>query len=414
MVNLKYAFIELSKKIVFTCITILQLSVTFILIYNIIYIKNEVSLTTTKVTSIYKNDNTYVIDPFYNMDDILNKKDLKIMEFYNFLKENKDFIHCTGYEDHLLMGNFDNSQNYILTQNYAPQKEGTQYFPFKTLKVDYNYLQEFKYNIIEGSPLTMEDFENTNNNIPVLLGCNYKNIYNLDDVIEYYDYSKGKKTLIVKGFIESGYNFVDTIITQQNIINLDNYIIYPLQAYPTPYVLSNDNTFEVYNRIFQSFIIIKNDSTKDLLKTTASSTIGEIKIRNTNELLKDYIDRYILEENIVTTIFIIVFIMCSIGIITNMINSIKNSYKLFAIHMLNGASQIDIYSRVFFEIIIINIASLFLTFSGLRILSSMNYVSLKLSYIIQLLGFILIIMMSILLVTIIYIKKVSINNLLRR
>lgn len=60
MFNIKFSFWELSKKIGFTIISIIQLAITFTFLYNIVYVKNQVSNTTEKVISTFSKDNIYI------------------------------------------------------------------------------------------------------------------------------------------------------------------------------------------------------------------------------------------------------------------------------------------------------------------------------------------------------------------
>ena len=413
MFNIKFSLWELKKKIGFTIISIIQLAVTFTFLYNIIYIKNEVKNTTDKVTSTFSKDNIYTMDAFYGMDDIYSKEDNNYLEFYNYLKNSDDFIHSTAYTDHLLLKEFKNS-NFLFTTNYAPIQEEEQYYPIKTLKVDYNYIKEFKYSIIEGQDLYESDFVETRDEIPVLLGINYKNIYNINDKIEYYDYSYGKKNLIIKGFIDTGYNYVGKNIESKNIVNLDNYIIFPIENHTSN--LDKDK-FDIINSIIQSYLIINSsdiESTLIDIEENAIKNFGEIKLTNINDNIQEYIDKYKIEEDIFKVIFFIVFIMCFIGIMTNMINYINNNMKVFAINLLNGARKLDIQLIVFYQIFTIVFSSILLSIGGINLLKSLNFVVWDLGYFMQLLILALITVLILIIIPSIYIKKLSINTLLRR
>lgn len=411
MFNIKFSFWELSKKIGFTIISIIQLAVTFTFLYNIIYIKNEVSNTTDKVTSTFSKDNMYIIDSFYGMDDIYAKENANYLEFYNYLKNSEDFIHSTAYIDHLLMKEFNNN-NFLFTTNYAPIKEEEQYYPIKTLKVDYNYIKEFKYTVIEGQDFCENDFIENRNEVPVLLGINYKDIYNINDKIEYYDYEYGKKNLIIKGFIDSGYNYIGKNIESKNVISLDNYIIFPIENHT-----NNTDKFDIINSILQAYITINSNDVESTLidiEKNAIKDFGEIKLTDIDENIQEYIDKYKIEEDILKVIFIIVFIMCFIGIMTNMINYINNNMKVFAINLLNGARKLDIELIVFYQIFIIVFSSIFLSISGIHLLKLLNFVEWNLGYFLQLAILALISILILIIIPSIYIKKLSINTLLRR
>ena len=353
----------------------------------------------------------YTIDAFYGMDDIYAKENANYLEFYNYLKNSEDFIHSTAYIDHLLMKEFNNN-NFLFTTNYAPIKEEEQYYPIKTLKVDYNYIKEFKYTVIEGQDFCENDFIENRNEVPVLLGINYKDIYNINDKIEYYDYEYGKKNLIIKGFIDSGYNYIGKNIESKNVISLDNYIIFPIENHT-----NNTDKFDIINSILQAYITINSNDVESTLidiEKNAIKDFGEIKLTDIDENIQEYIDKYKIEEDILKVIFIIVFIMCFIGIMTNMINYINNNMKVFAINLLNGARKLDIELIVFYQIFIIVFSSIFLSISGIHLLKLLNFVEWNLGYFLQLAILALISILILIIIPSIYIKKLSINTLLRR
>ena len=413
MFNIKFSCWELRKKIGFTIISIIQLAVTFTFLYNIIYIKNEVTSTTDKVISTFSKDNIYTMDAFYGMDDIYSKEDSNYLEFYNYLKNSDDFIHSTAYTDHLLLKEFKDS-NFLSTTNYSPIKDEEQYYPIKALMVDYNYIKEFNYNIIEGQNLYENDFLENRDEIPVLLGINYKDVYKINDKIEYYDYKYGKKNLIIRGFIDTGSNYIGKNIESKNVISLDNYIIFPIENYTS--TLEKDK-FDVINSILQSYLVINSNDVESTLidiEKNAIEDFGEIKLTDIAENIQKYIDKYKIEEDILKVIFFIVFIMCFIGIMTNMINYINNNMKVFAINLLNGARKFDIKLIVFYQVFIIVFSSILLSIGGIHLLRGLNFVDWNLGYFLQLVVLALITILILTIIPSIYMKKLSINTLLRR
>ncbi|MEN8433846.1 hypothetical protein NX821_001013 [Clostridium septicum] len=230
--------------------------------------------------------------------------------------------------------------------------------------------------------------------------------------MEYYDYKYGKKNLIVKGFIDKGYNSIGKIIESKNVISLDNYIIFPIQNYT-----NTDDDFQVINSTLQSYLIINSNDVNSTLiniEENALKDFGEIKLTDINDNIKNYLEKYKIEEDILKVIFFIVFLMCFIGIMTNMINYINNNMKVFAINLLNGARILDIQLIVFYQIFIIVFSSLILSISGIHLLQSLNFVEWKLEYFLQLFMIALLIILVLIIIPSIYIKKLSINTLLRR
>lgn len=417
MINIKYACLGLSRKITFTIIAVLQLTISFTFLYNVIYINGQVSSAKNKITLTLDKANINLIEPVSNLDDIRSDKNNNPLKFYEYLKSNKSIEHCTVYEDHLLLRGFNNNERFLMTNNYAPEKEGTQYFPMKTLKIDYKYNENFPYKVIEGKGFTVEDFNDNGTDIPILLGSNYRNVFNINDSIEFFDYFKGKRKLKVKGFIDEGYNYIGRPISHMNIHMLDNYIIFPMPSNIKFDMNNETDKFEIENRIMESFLIINDKNPEAVIEEIvqfSSNHFGNIKITSIDEKVDKYRKMYKTEENIVTSIFLIVFIMYSIGIITNMINSLENRYKEFGVHLLNGASIQDIRIRVLYEILIIVLSSLCLSFTGIRILIMLKFVSWSYIYFGQLVLAISIITLIIAAYPMHIIKGISINSLIRR
>ncbi|MBE6050478.1 MAG: hypothetical protein E7214_07455 [Clostridium sp.] len=417
MINLRYAIIGLSKKLLFTTIMILQLSVTFAFLYNIIYIKNDVYDTSEKVTSTFEKNNMFFIDSIYGIDEVMNKENTNFIKFYNYLKSNNDFIHCTAYEDHLLLEQFDGYEKFLLTNMYTPNKEGIVYYPIKALKVDYNYIKEFEYKITDGEILSKDDFNYSKEEIPILLGANYKNIFKVNDEFYYFDYNYGRKKVVVKGFLDEGYNFVEKNIDKTNIKNLDNYIIYPLEE---PKIVNNEDSngkYNAINSILQSVVIINSNDINEIVnsvKEEADKSFDDIQLTNVQDKLNQFVKKYQVEKDILTTMFIIIFSMCFIAIVTNMINSIKKRYKEFAIHLLNGASIHDIHIRLFYELTIIVFSGLMFAISIIKFMKFFSSVEITMKCISELILIAICIVIIILIITSLYLKRMSINKLLRR
>lgn len=416
MLNIKYAFIGLAKRKMFTVIAIIQLAVSFIFLYNVIYVSTQINLTQDKVLSVLNKKNIYMLQPAISSDNILQNKNTDFMKFYSYLKNNKSITHCTAYEDHLLLNNFSNYQKFLLTRNYAPVEAGKQYFPIKTLKIDYNYIKTFKYRITKGENLTKRDFDSKINQIPVLLGSSYNKIFKVGDKINYYDYKNGKETLVVKGFIDSGYYYIGMPIQYENIKALDDYILFPLREV-TKFDKNNaEDKCDMYNNIAENLMLINDTNKKDTIENIENESnkfFGDIKILSIEDQLAAYKKDFQLEQDIMITIFLIVFIMCTIGIVANMVNSIRNRRKEFGIHLLNGASRFDIHFRIFYEMCIIIILSVLLSVLGIRTLQCMDILKFNISAVIKLLLFSLILAVVILIYPMYTLSKIKLSSLLR-
>lgn len=412
MINFKIAFDSLSKKLTFTILTILQMAITFTFLYNFIYINEESKSLEEKFNNSFK-ENMYVIEPFIDMDDILsesNLKNKKLYKFHNYLKENEFLKSLSSNEGYILTREFDGYEKFLYTNNYAPNFNGIQTRAINALNIDYGYIKNFDIKTSSGENLKEKDFNIENNIYPILLGDDFKNIFNIGEEIEGFGYYGEKITYKVKGFLQKGYYDVGLPLNEYNIKSLDKIILVPFQN--RRFNEKSDN-FDIYMQIYKSVLTISNEEEKNEIIKEADENFGKIKLTSLDNLLSNYKEGIKLERTIVGMIFLLVMIVCGIGIITNIMNSIKLKYKDFGVYLLSGASKIDIIKTVILEIIIIFILAGIFSIIGIFILSKLGFVTLNIYYLIKLSVYIFIIGLLIIIYPFIKLKRLSINNLLR-
>ncbi|MGL6186543.1 MAG: ABC transporter permease [Clostridium chrysemydis] len=410
--NLKIAFDSLSKKLLFTLFTIIQMTVTFTFLYNLIYINSESKSLEEKFNKSFK-ENMYVIEPKIDLDDILSDDNLKgkeLYKFHDYLKSDENLKSISNLDSYILTSEFKDYEKFLYTDNYAPNFDGVQTRAINAVEVDYGYIKNFGITVKEGENLTKEDFNIKDNKVPILLGENFKGIFNIGEVIEGYDYYGKKIDYIVKGFIDKGFYNIGVPLNEYNIRSLDNSILVPFKE--NKFNKSSED-FDIVNQVHKSIVTIDDDKNRDELLENANMNFGNIKITKLDTLLEKYKEGIKIERTIVLNIFLVVMIICAVGITTNIMNSIKLRTKDFGVYMLNGASKKDIIKIVVYEILIIFTLSALLSSIGISILGSLQYVTINKIYILKLLLYILIITLIILIYPIKILKKISINSLLR-
>ncbi|ENZ03599.1 hypothetical protein HMPREF1092_00786 [Clostridium thermobutyricum] len=412
MINFKIAFNSLTKKIIFTILTVLQMIFTFIFLYNFIYINEESKKLEEKFNNSFKG-NMYIIEPFIDMDDILSESNLKnkeLYKFHNYLKKNENLKSLSSNESYILIGEFEGYEKFLYTSNYAPNFDGIQTRAINAINIDFGYIKNFDIKTSSGENLKEKDFNIENNIYPILLGDDFKNIFNIGEEIEGFGYYGEKIIYKVKGFLQKGYYDVGLPLNEYNIKSLYKCVLLPFQN--KQFNEKSDN-FDIYMQIYKSIVTINNEKEKSEILREANKNFGKIKITSLDDILSDYKEGIKLERTIIWMIFLLVMIVCGIGIITNIMNSIKLKYKDFGVYLLSGASKIDILKTVILEIIIIFVLAGMFSITGIFILSKLGFVTLNIYYLIKLSVYIFISGLLIIIYPFIKLKRLSINNLLK-
>lgn len=410
--NFKIAFDSLSKKLLFTIFTIIQMTITFTFLYNLIYINSESKSLEEKFNKSFK-ENMYVVEPFIDLDDILAEDNLEgkeLYRFHNYIKENKNLKSISASDGFILTKEFEGYEKFLYTDNYAPNFEGVQTRAINAIEIDYGYIENFEISVESGENLTREDFDIKNNIYPILVGQNFKGVLNIGETIEGFDYEGEKLKYIVKGFIDKGYYNISTPLNEYNIMTLDNIILSPFMDRRFN---EESSKFDIINQVHKSIVTLNNNDEIEEFLNEANANFGNMKVTKLDDLLKKYKEGVKLERMIVFNIFIIVMIICGIGIIANIMNSIKIRMKDFGVYMLNGASKKDIMKIVIFEILIIFALAAILASVGIVIMGNLGFVTLNKIYVAKLLIYIVIIMLVVFIYPIEVLRKISINRLLR-
>ncbi|MBD7916225.1 hypothetical protein H9660_13830 [Clostridium sp. Sa3CUN1] len=418
MINFKFAIRSLVDKSFFTVLTILQLVISLILIYKVI--GNEVNLqeNINTLNSKFSNNNYYVV----NNEKYLELEDIDIDKLYDlkeYIDRNKDISLYALSETSIFadiekpLGINEHQKDYVFVNNKIFNRAKAYYISEK-------YLSDIGLEIIEYD----DTFSKSNEDyMPILLGYNYYNVFNLNDLIEYsyvdYDGDVTTKNMIVTGFINKNSNIAENG-SGENIRVLDDYIILPYELNRPLISITDENSLmiqklKVFNYITMGYYFFEKESSlTDLIDF--SSKIGIdldiIKLdKNINKYNKEF-NAYLFPFKLMSIIMITFTILSFIMVLSSMI--IRN-IKEYIINLLVGATIKDIIIRIFYEIIVIFTISIILTIIFIKIIYKDNPIlilntnnSIKL----VLISFCLSILVS--LFPIIKIKSLTINEILRR
>lgn len=199
MKNIIFALDELIKKPLFTFLTIIQLVISFVLIFVAISNSNSINDKLNIVDDIFKDKNYYVLD----VSDMLPLENVQIEKLYKFneyIKNNEDIeLYSVSNDsvfiakDNLPISFFSNFDSFIL-ENKQFQRVGLIFLNDK-------YLDNMGIKLSEGSfDKQKSEYES------VVLGDEYKGLFNINDIIPYnYSEVNGEKKIFyfqVKGFIK--------------------------------------------------------------------------------------------------------------------------------------------------------------------------------------------------------------------
>ncbi len=375
--NIKYAYYGLVKKIPNTLSAIIQFSICFTFLYFIINQNTNISNEANRITSIFNGRDIYSVKMYDNFNTYSdNEKVNKFKILSESLKTNPKITHV-GYEDEEIhVQNFNGIDNFLASMsNLGDRKD---YSWIRSIKVDDKFMRNFKFEINQGRPFRIEDFnKRPNEATPVILGQNYKQKFKVNDEIKYKNrYGGDIRNLKVVGFLKSNYYFVGSSNTNFEPINLDSYVIFPKQSVENTMSLKEDNAeFNMMKDVLKlqnlknSLIIInpdfKNDKDKIITEITKEvENLGlqnEIEFKdltNKNNALVNSFNSAVKEHKIIVYMAIV---FTSIGMICTSLNNIRKRDKEFGVHISCGCTKNDIAKRIFYEVSLVTAISLIIS-----------------------------------------------------
>lgn len=420
MKNIKYAIDLICKRPFIFLMLIIEIVLT-----TIIMLQNTSNL--LKCTDTYKmSKEMYPVNGLYrilatlpnatdnysNMD--INSTDYKkkLLSLYEYMNSNQSFDFFTAKSSNIIIKDFTDKDIFYYDSNkyiINPYKNiDGQYSNIKAIYIDKKYSDNFHLNVKTGSNFSDCDF-NSSNGVPVILGAQYKKIYNIGDTFHIFDwFTKKEKEITVLGFLnENSYMY-----NNGSILSLDDYIIYPMEQ------ITDVNTDNDLYMFYLQDSLIHTDLNAE--------SIGLIR-KKSNELnLYDY-SIYSADKditNLLTNLKLlaisstlkmslsIVFICASIVIVQ--LNQIKETIKEYGIHLMLGANKRDIilrniYSTLIYFTIGLGIGLYFEYYRKKN--DSMYYYDFRMPIIITCIYFVLLLLISLLLYR--KISKLNINQIMK-
>lgn len=362
-------------------------TIGFICLGMSFFLMNQTESQLTEYKEIYEDTQYYTIldnfsvDSAVNLDDKSNTDKFKI--FLNLLMDSKYFEYFMMYEQPVYLENYIGDESNIygyehtsdlsnMTLDIVDRKgdirESTN---VKAFWIGNNVIDYFGLKLEEGRKFEGEDFIlNPYKPIPVILGANYKNDYEIGDNI-YISFVFSESEAQIVGFLEEGTN----IYYRNKYMNLDRYVIMP--------IFSNDDYEgkQIYNFSVNHFYSLRNSGV----------LVSKLAVEDVQEIITDYSEKagfengyYVTEYdstskenfdlgiemiyliiNIITVMVIVSIIFMASGCVLNRINRNK---KYYSILLLNGCCRREIITIIISELLIVFIMAYLLSVLVLSII----------------------------------------------
>lgn len=418
MSKLKLIFKNLNYNPFSVLLIITQVTIALIIIY--IFLGSNAYFFNSLKTSnkIFNNNIAYMLSPVGQSSDIANNTLDEFTQFYKFMNSSTDFHMCKYNYDSLFIKPFTNYKDFIIS-NYKKNIDNINYYPIKQFCIDKSFLENFDLKIDKGRFFSNDEFNHQSDCI--ILGNNYKKVFDLNDEIIALDTFNNIKKFKIIGFLKKGERFIKNI-NVSNIKNLDNIAILPIiYNYPLnePIIDENLQKVKFYQSIFNGCFFIDNLNNKDfILKNIKSEAkkynfiINIDNLNNNTELFK-YENKPLIISLFLISIISIFFIV--ISLISSLLIYIRKNYIIIGIHLINGAKLKDILFLFSCRLLLITFISFFLSIYFINFyFNSSPILALNVVLLLQLIFILIIINFLILSISITKIRKLQINNLIRR
>lgn len=354
MKNIKYTIDEVVKRpLIFFIIVVQVIFCSMILVQtlnDLFQLKDTyiMAKNTFDMKSVYRlmKDSNYVQDE--NVNSLEYKK--KDNELYNYLVNNEKFKYCIQVESNIIIKDFCDKDNfcYSIENKYINNPYDNingKYSNVKGLYVDKNYIDTFCLNIEKGRIFEDNEFESYEN-IPIILGANYKGIYNIGDEFKFFDYfTKCERKLKVIGFLKrNSYHYLNGFLS-----SLDDYVICPFIK-----IKDVDEDSDKYNAALGQAILVSDNISEDFNEIRDKAIglgVNNYSIFSATSDIEKVINN--LEAGVRSALFksILMILFIALGIIAVKYNQIISNLKLYGIHLLLGASKKDIIIRNLYSVL---------------------------------------------------------------
>lgn len=367
--NIKYALDDILDRFFLSFIIMIQLTVSIVFLYAGLNMSYSNINNLNRIKESYNIGNIHKINVLSDIDNLLDvkihEKDFskRVNEFNTYLNNNSDFKCAILNNDSVFVKNFSNSGDFQGIIKEKIEVNNNKYILVNTLRGNKNYFSHFNYQISDGRYFNDDDFK-AKDNIPIILGSDYKDKYNVGDKIssideKYTDIRNAKEIKFeVIGFLKEDQYFFQKTFSPEGVFCINNYILYPICELEN--ISNDDDSYEFISKFFDTVILSDKDDeylSAEINNKTDNLDLFKIDLFDGSQIFKSKVEECNNQIIYSVIIFLIVILFTSINMITSMIGYIFNKKKEFSINIMVGAKMSDLVQRIVFQNVIIMIFS---------------------------------------------------------
>lgn len=275
--------------------------------------------------------------------------------FYKALNNSDKFMYLDKFEQCMYMENRISTNIFACgyedgEPEYYEDDDGTIKYAIKNVTIGKNTQDYYDFKVTDGRLFNDDDFED-NQIIPVILGAEYKDYYEVGDRFSA-EYLFEPKDYEVIGFLEE-----DTaVISQGGIIYLDRYMISPSIIMDEPPTTWDELMYQAYayeEKIEGDAVLTENYSlaefTADIEQLTNRYSMFDIQIVTPNASFLDtsLILSCYMGKNMFFLLAGIIFLVLTIINWCFSVNLFKMLSNYFGVQILNGCNENILFNAVF-------------------------------------------------------------------
>lgn len=432
---IKYSKKSIKKHRFFTFVLILQLVCIFFALYNILFYSKEGKVLWDKINR-FNNNRSFYRFVYDEEGSILEHNFGGVNNVMNLCKEldySDEFIFNSSIRSYLFVKRFNNDKDFIYYNNIFDFGEDDKGVLVNNLVVSKNTLDLFDVKLENGRKFYDNEYYIEDDSImPIILGNDYKDIYHVGDKILYSNDNtldvyeaevvgilKEGESIPIKFDMDNANNVAD--------INSNNYSLDKIMIIPLGNRRIYMRTAELFNILYNNFLVLDKNLCEEEKKRILFEVEEKIEVTTDIKFTRKSFDKEITAEvnrykevnNNYKISLIIILIISTITIIVSMINLINKRKKEFAVYLLCGGRIKDIALIIMMQMlsllflsIIVTCITLKLYFAFMQESSYVRKIDFSIILIIMLFGIIYSFISMIL--PLIKVKKIKINQLLRR
>jgi hypothetical protein len=329
----------------------------FIVIQTLqVFLAKESIIDTFEDSEAYSIIDTLEVEEYDNFKN--EPRSLEIVKtFYKELNENIDDKYLYVFQqpieveniiDDIYLVGYEEGSSDVHKNHDGP-------YPIKTVQLNEKALNSFPLQIVDGQSFVSRDFQyQENGEIPILLGSDYSQYFNVGDSLKG-SYIFIEFNFIIKGFLDQN-AFVEDLGYPE--VNLERSIVMPAIEFDDP-KSSEDEEFQFrhYMQLINGAIYSTSDKEsvnrqlENAMKISGFS--HAVILGDSSTTLGKYFDALAQHKNGLIFFAVVLFLFC-IGVSSIfMTKKMKESSKNVIIHLISGGTLHQISRIIYGEVIIL-------------------------------------------------------------